>query len=73
MRRPTLFGEANQAYNRVTGKRNAEENAKEKLFTYASHVTVESFKVCLIPIWTDRRDLIVVASQGLETVVVDTE
>ena len=28
-----------------TGKRNDEENAKEKLFTYASHVPVSSFKV----------------------------
>ena len=27
------------------GKRNDEENAKEKLFTYASHVVVDSFKV----------------------------
>ena len=27
------------------GKRNDEENAKEKLFTYASHVPVNSFKV----------------------------
>ena len=30
---------------RVAGKRNDEENAKEKLFTYASHVPVDSFKV----------------------------
>ena len=29
----------------VIGKRNDEENAKEKLFTYASHVPVNSFKV----------------------------
>ncbi|OAX37906.1 hypothetical protein K503DRAFT_692542 [Rhizopogon vinicolor AM-OR11-026] len=28
----------------VTGKRNDEEGAKEKLFTYASHVPVTSFK-----------------------------
>ena len=27
------------------GKRNDEENAKEKLYTYASFVPVESFKV----------------------------
>lgn len=27
------------------GKRNDEENAKEKLFTYASHVPVDTFKV----------------------------
>ena len=32
----------------VTGKRNDEENAKEKLYTYASHVPVESFKVSSI-------------------------
>lgn len=30
---------------RFVGKRNDEEGAKEKLFTYASHVIVESFKV----------------------------
>lgn len=30
---------------RGLGKRNDEENAKEKLFTYASFVPVESFKV----------------------------
>ena len=29
------------------GKRNDEENAKEKLYTYVSHVPVTSFKVCL--------------------------
>lgn len=28
-----------------TGKRNDEEGAKEKLFTYASYVIVDSFKV----------------------------
>ena len=36
------------------GKRNDEENAKEKLFTYASHVPVNSFKVrafILIFLW----------------------
>lgn len=31
---------------RPPGKRNDEENAKEKLYTYASHVFVDSFKVC---------------------------
>ena len=31
-----------------TGKRNDEENAKEKLYTYASHVPVESFKVSFV-------------------------
>lgn len=30
------------------GKRNDEENAKEKLFTYASHVPVDTFKVRLV-------------------------
>ncbi|KAI9065192.1 hypothetical protein FKP32DRAFT_1710798 [Trametes sanguinea] len=30
----------------ITGKRNDEENAKEKLYTYATYVPVESFKVC---------------------------
>ena len=29
----------------ISGKRNDEEGAKEKLFTYASHVVVDSFKV----------------------------
>lgn len=28
----------------ISGKRNDEENAKEKLYTYASHVPVTSFK-----------------------------
>ena len=31
----------------ILGKRNDEEGAKEKLYTYASHVIVESFKVRL--------------------------
>ena len=31
-----------------TGKRNDEEDAKEKLYTYASHVPVVSFKVCIL-------------------------
>ena len=31
-----------------TGKRNDEENAKEKLYTYASHVLTASFKVRLL-------------------------
>jgi hypothetical protein len=30
------------------GKRNDEENAKEKLYTYATHVPVETFKVSLV-------------------------
>lgn len=48
MRRPTLFGDANWVYDRVIGKRNDEENAKEKLYTYATYVPVDSFKVRLI-------------------------
>ena len=32
----------------AAGKRNDEENAKEKLYTYASHVPVESFKVSFV-------------------------
>jgi large subunit ribosomal protein L31e len=41
------------------GKRNDEENAKEKLYTYASHVPVESFKVSLVslPLKTSCFDL----------------
>lgn len=31
--------------NIQTGKRNDDENAKEKLYTYVSHVPVNSFKV----------------------------
>jgi large subunit ribosomal protein L31e len=31
-----------------TGKRNDEENAKEKLYTYATHVPTASFKVSLV-------------------------
>ena len=30
-----------------TGKRNDDENAKEKLYTYVSHIPVTSFKVRL--------------------------
>lgn len=37
------------------GKRNDEENAKEKLYTYASHVPVESFKVSLVLLLLSRR------------------
>ena len=33
----------------ILGKRNDEENAKEKLYTYASHVEVNSFKAGLLP------------------------
>ena len=37
------------------GKRNDEENAKEKLFTYASHVEVTTFKVRFHPLCVQRR------------------
>lgn len=33
------------SYNQLSGKRNDEEDAKEKLYTYVSHVPVTSFKV----------------------------
>jgi hypothetical protein len=33
------------SYSLGLGKRNDEENAKEKLFTYATHVPVTTFKV----------------------------
>ena len=48
MRRPTSFGDAYLVCDISTGKRNDEENAKEKLYTYASHVPVESFKASSI-------------------------
>lgn len=35
-----------------TGKRNDEDGAKEKLYTYASHVVVDSFKVRLLELCT---------------------
>lgn len=34
------------------GKRNDEDGAKEKLYTYASHVVVDSFKVRLFVCYT---------------------
>lgn len=56
---------------RGLGKRNDEENAKEKLFTYASFVPVESFKVrsqmCAVFL------ISMVFMQGLQTTVVDAE
>ena len=55
-----------------TGKRNDEEGAKEKLFTYASHVVVDTFKVrsCLSHL---RRATLTSNAQGLETTVVEAE
>ena len=54
-----------------TGKRNDEENAKEKLFTYATYVPVESFKVR--PPYGSGPITFSSRLQGLETVVVDAE
>ena len=48
---------------KLLGKRNDEENAKEKLFTYATYVPVDSFKVRyhFIQIWTvNAQDMIFV-------------
>ena len=56
---------------RVAGKRNDEENAKEKLFTYATYVPVESFKVR--PPYGSGPITFSSRLQGLETVVVDSE
>lgn len=56
----------------IQGKRNDEENAKEKLYTYASHVPVPSFKVGSA--FGDR--MVRLANryhQGLQTTVVDAE
>lgn len=41
----------------ISGKRNDEENAKEKLYTYASHVPVNSFKAGSPPLPCDCSDL----------------
>ena len=45
-----------------TGKQNDKENMKEKLYTYASHIEVPSFKVCihstvLLPSYIDCAEL----------------
>ena len=53
------------------GRRNDDEDAKEKLYTYASHVPVVSFKVrTTIFIWPCGFSFV---CQGLQTVVVDAE
>jgi len=53
------------------GKRNDDEGAKEKLYTYVSHVPVASFKVCICisPFPNGSFN----CPQGLETVSVDAE
>lgn len=53
------------------GKRNDDENAKEKLYTYVSHVPVTSFKVRLLGRFL--LSLVYKFLQGLQTVVVDAE
>lgn len=56
------------------GKRNDEEGAKEKLFTYASHVPVTSFKVRLFIVYSAHYyDLHGPVDQGLQTTVIDAE
>jgi large subunit ribosomal protein L31e len=55
------------------GKRNDEENAKEKLFTYATFVPTASFKVSLVSPFTRQVDFDMLAWQGLGTVTVDAE
>jgi hypothetical protein len=40
---------------RTLGKRNDEENAKEKLYTYASYVPVTSFKASLLLVHPHKR------------------
>ena len=56
------------------GKRNDEEGAKERLFTYASHVPVTSFKV-RIAFSSFLRLVIYILphGQGLQTAVIDAE
>lgn len=55
-----------------SGKRNDEEGAKEKLYTYASHVIVDSFKVRFSRL-TPRRCDADWLKQGLETTVVEAD
>ena len=55
----------------VSGKRNDEENAKEKLYTYASHVPVNTFKAgFLLPL---PYNCLLIVHQGLQTTLVDAE
>ena len=41
-----LYHRRGAGFNGFVGKRNDDENAKEKLYTYASYVPVNTFKVC---------------------------
>lgn len=53
------------------GKRNDDEDAKEKLYTYATYVPVTTFKASLF--YYCLKLLVLTSRQGLETVVVDAE
>lgn len=56
------------------GKRNDDEDAKEKLYTYASFVPVLSFKVRQSPsLFLPASHISNFHLQGLETTVVDAE
>ena len=54
----------------LSGKRNDDEGAKEKLYTYVSHVPVASFKVRPHVLHSG---FFLTRFQGLQTVVVDAE
>jgi large subunit ribosomal protein L31e len=56
----------------ISGKRNDEENAKEKLYTYASHVPVNSFKAGTLSFY-HATVLLIFVHQGLQTTVADAE
>jgi large subunit ribosomal protein L31e len=56
-----------------SGKRNDEENAKEKLYTYASFVPTASFKVSLVMHLPKAGCFDLSTWQNLGTVTVDAE
>lgn len=58
-------------HSSLSGKRNDDENAKEKLYTYASHVPVTSFKVRHIS--SLAISAVFTSEQGLQTTVVEAE
>jgi large subunit ribosomal protein L31e len=47
LEREYLSKMTNAVFSVSPGKRNDEENAKEKLYTLATHVPVTSFKACV--------------------------